>query len=450
MFYPFLVIHFLRMAGFIVSGWFENKFIPSYLFFRDGLAENRYKKEKEKAKAGLVKAREVPEEFEDDSDSVLFITHGRGGEVEQNVEYMAERLESEGIRVFVMHYTPLKKSMILSRAAVLGEDIMNFRFPAKYAELVATLGKLQIKRIYLHHTQFLPYYFLQEVPSFAKLLGVPFDYFVYDFISICPRINLIDGSEKYCGEPQVKTCNSCISKNGSFTPSPKDVGEWRKAYSRLLKSAEKIYAPSHDAAKRISNYFPRINIKIRPHPENPPKITPQKIKRREGEHLRVGIIGNISEYKGSDILLACVKDAVERELPLEFRIIGNTTHDEEIEQYENVTEITGSYDDKLLARHFREQLCHVAFFPSVYPETYSFFLTRAIMGCMFPVAFDMGELAERIKNIGWGKTLSPELIDSPEKINDALLEMDITLRPDEIEEKIFTKYGNIKTDYLEG
>ena len=41
----------------------------------------------------------------------------------------------------------------------------------------------------------------------VRSLEAPYDVYVHDYAWICPRVTLIDGSGRYCGEPAVSVCH---------------------------------------------------------------------------------------------------------------------------------------------------------------------------------------------------------------------------------------------------
>jgi len=431
-----------------IKKWLTYKLAPSYLRMRDNWQASKYEKEKSKAADSLPDAIELPDVFEEGkyTSTRLFWTHGRGGGVDQHVEDICSLLEKEGVRCIIIHYEPFQRFCYLSRYNVQHPQKVMFRFPNRFRELLSTLKSLETSFLHIHNTRYLPYYFIKDLPNFAKSLGVPFDYFLHDFLPVCPLIYMVNHTDRYCGEPRPKDCNACIRKNGMLTAAPLDIVEWRREHGKIFKAAEGVYAPSEDTSDRIRNYYTRQKVGVRPHPEILPAIMPQRIRRREGELLRIAIVGAINQHKGADIILACVRDAWERELPIDFRIIGYTIHDEELGRYENVT-VTGPYQDKELPRIFREHICHIAFFPWVYPETYSRSFTRAVLAGMYPVAFDLGSMAERIENIGWGEILPFPMIDDPSAINNQLLEIKMPDKPEKADKLLYTRYDNILADY---
>jgi glycosyltransferase involved in cell wall biosynthesis len=65
--------------------------------------------------------------------------------------------------------------------------------------------------------------------------------------------------------------------------------------------------------------------------------------------------------------------------------------------------------------------CHLSFFPSVWPETYCYTLSQAFFAGLYPVAFDLGALAHRIRAAGWGRVIPFALSTDPAKVVEALL-----------------------------
>jgi hypothetical protein len=92
-------------------------------------------------------------------------------------------------------------------------------------------------------------------------------------------------------------------------------------------------------------------------------------------------------------------------------------------------ETTGAYLERDLPTILARSQCHLAFFPSVCPETYSFTLSQAFYAGLYPVAFDIGAVARRIRASGWGHVLPAEMMWLPGSVNDALLAVAVTDPP---------------------
>lgn len=88
--------------------------------------------------------------------------------------------------------------------------------------------------------------------------------------------------------------------------------------------------------------------------------------------------------------------------------------------------ITGAYasDDEAIAflQDFQPDL---VFISSIWPETYCYTLSIPIaLGQPFMV-FDIGAQAERAATVPWSVRLDPVLINAPNRLSDALLELDV-------------------------
>src|SRR5205085_4432934 len=85
--------------------------------------------------------------------------------------------------------------------------------------------------------------------------------------------------------------------------------------------------------------------------------------------------------------------------------------------------ITGAYtpedEDALIAEHAP----HVVFFPSIWPETWSFVLTAALRRGLPVVAFDTGAPAERLRELGRGHLLPLEMAQRPGALLDVFMKL---------------------------
>jgi O-antigen biosynthesis protein len=75
-------------------------------------------------------------------------------------------------------------------------------------------------------------------------------------------------------------------------------------------------------------------------------------------------------------------------------------------------------------RLLAERRCHIAFLPSPWPETYSYTLSEVWAAGLYPVVFDLGAMAHRIRRRNWGHLIPIDLASSYAAINDILLSLD--------------------------
>jgi glycosyltransferase involved in cell wall biosynthesis len=114
-----------------------------------------------------------------------------------------------------------------------------------------------------------------------------------------------------------------------------------------------------------------------------------------------------------------VQNAAKRDLPLRFVVIGYTRDDEPLLKYGNVR-ITGEYQPADLPGLIDSIGATIALFLSPWPETYSYTLSEAWANGLYPIALDIGAIAERIRHMNCGRLLP---LETPAGvINDILLE----------------------------
>ncbi|MEI8395492.1 MAG: FkbM family methyltransferase [Rhodospirillaceae bacterium] len=378
--------------------------------------------------------------------SMLLITHRLGGGTERHVLELSARLEAEGVAAFVLRAQSQKPGFARLTHPGLGPiPNLTLDLDQDMDGAIATLEKIGISHIHVHHLIDFGLRPVTRITEIASRLGIPYDVTVHDYLPICPRVNLIDGSGRYCGEPPIESCELCIRTNSSpFGRVP--LAHWRAGYAELLTRARRVFVPDSDVASRLGRYFPEIPFTVRAHFETRPAGRGGGAAPRSDSTLRVAVIGAIGPHKGSDILLGCARDAEARGLPLKFTIFGYSDKDDLLKLHSNIT-ITGPYADPDIHEILRGSPCHVCLLPSVWPETYSYTLSIALDAGLFPVAFDLGALAERIRKSGRGELLPITWMTDPAKINDRLLELDIPPVPEFPDLHSDIAYPNFMSDY---
>ncbi len=375
----------------------------------------------------------------------LFVSHGLGGGTEEHIQHLGTRLEAEGKRVLVMrHLTPSRIYIEPLRSNALR---LTFDMHKESDALVALLKEARTTHIHVHHTLHFPKTILTWIPTLAARLGVVYDFSFHDYFPICPRFTLYDDdTQSYCGEPAPTQCRLCIRAYDSPLGNKVDVVAWRKEYGDFLRAARQIYTPNADTAKRISGYFPDHEILVRPHEEKPFVFTPVASTRAAGEKLQVVLIGAIAPHKGAHVLDECARDALARNLPIHFTVIGFTAMDHVLALHKNVT-LVGKYHEEDLPRLLKAQPYHLAFFPAVIPETHSFTLSHAMRFGLHPVAFDIGAIAQRIRATGFGTILPFGDHKHPSLVNDALLSLAPSTPDGAVLASHFAQYPSVMKNY---
>jgi GT2 family glycosyltransferase len=348
-------------------------------------------------------------------DFVLLVSLALTGGVERFVEGRCRSLEAQGLIPLVLKSAEAGNSQrcALSTDAI---EVPNLRYdiPSDLKDLSALLGSLPIASIEIQHFLHLN----ADVVDAVRALAVPYDVYVHDYSWICPRITLIDGRGRYCGEPAVAVCETCVSHHGSMLGEEISVAALRARSNAWLCGARTVIAPSMDTAARLQRHFKQLKVRVLPHAA--PTPTPPRPHRPAGTALRIALIGAIGEHKGYNVLLECARDAQTRGLNVEYVVIGYTENDAPLLEIGNVF-ITGRYGEGELPHLLRREQPDMAWLPSVWPETWCYALDHALDAGLSVAAFDLGAIAERLRATGRGELMPLGL--AANLINDRLLPM---------------------------
>ena len=232
----------------------------------------------------------------------LLINHHCGGGTEQHVRDLSTGLSSEGVRVVVVR--PSRRGYLLweerdecSPGAWCRESTVE---PGSMKRLLESLEPVHA---HVHHVMGVPI----ELVDLLAEQGVPFDWTIHDFFTICPRVNLINGEHTYCGEPDEAGCNQCLARLGDDQGRPvaTSIKSWRDGFARRLGRARRVFVASADSRDRLQRYLPELRVLLRPHPESLPNLESLAAPLVPDEPVRVAVVGTITAVKGAEKLLAC-------------------------------------------------------------------------------------------------------------------------------------------------
>lgn len=345
--------------------------------------------------------------------AAILVTHAGGGGVDRVVAERCAVLAAAGLRPIVLR--PAASG--LRNACHVGGDAypnLAYAVPQDLRELARLLRPDRPRHLELHHLLGHDH----AVVELARLLRLPMDVHVHDYASFCPRIALVSVGRRYCGEPDVAGCKACVADLGSNLHEDIPVAALLARSTLDMASARQVIVPTLDAAARIRRHFPGTKPVVQPW-ENDAALAPLA-PMRSGAPRRVCVVGAIGVEKGYEVLLACARDARARSLSLEFVVVGYTVDDTRLMDAGPVF-VTGEYAEADAAALIRAQMAHLAFIPSVWPETWCFALSRAWEAGLAVVAFNLGAQAERIGATGRGWLLPLGL--QARAVNDALLSL---------------------------
>lgn len=366
------------------------------------------------------------------NNNILMVHHTAGGGVLQHIRGLLHMLREESVGTFQLTPEP-DGALRISHPGIPHTPSARFSMEYERQAFYEAILNLGINHIHIHHTLGFPNRFVDFIQVLSQEMQVRYDLTIHDYYTICPCVNLLCGRDVYTGDPDVIECERCMTKN-TLHADGLTAWEWRLRNSNLLRGARSVYVPDQDVLIRMKRYFPDATYVLRPHPEyfdNGANLSSQPPK--QGEIMRVGLIGDLSKAKGANVVAALVKDAEARQLPIKYILIGKTDHPELVKESEHFM-MTGHYRETDLEYLIKLHQPHYIFYPSVWPETYSYTLSISWRYGIHPVAFDLGAPAMRIRNAGVnaGTVIPLDFINRIEELSERLLNIRLpkeTLRP---------------------
>ncbi len=324
---------------------------------------------------------------------ILVISHDLGGGVLRHVYEVARHFS--GKAEFLLLRAAVSHQIELSWCREHEGMRLFFHRNRDWNELCSFINAAGVVRAHFHHWLGLP----DDIWQLPKRCNVPYDITIHDYHPVCPRINLVDQSGHYCGEPDDHGCDNCL---GQIPRIAEGIVPWRAKWYQRLADAARVLTPSHDVAERLRRYFPDRSYTVAPHPDivsSQPISLPITSNYSNNRPFTVLAIGALSQIKGGAILEACALDAAKRGLPLRFVLIGYAWRP--LTAPENFLSITGEYEDEDLPQLIESANSDIAWFPALWPETYCYTLSAALKAARPIIVTDLGALPERIAGREW-------------------------------------------------
>lgn len=391
-------------------------------------------------RGGSALSSVIPSRRKGDGKCVVMALHNLGGGVERHCTDMERLLEDQGVQVW--------------RLTGLGDGIwrlghragaVEHTYRGAEEEMLAALAGLHPDLIHVHHL----IGFGGRLREWLQRLGIPYDVTIHDYAFHCPRVNMLDGKNRFCGDNRSDgDCERCLKREGAHPhlqthyDRAGGIAEWRAEQALSLAGARRVYAPDPDVIGRFGQQFPGIEPVLRPHPE--PHFSIPVPPPARGGCVRVAVIGSIGPHKGFERLLACARAARRDRLKLTFVVIGDVSDPRRLAGLDTI-EVTGRYKDRDLPNLIERAGCHAALFLSQWPETYMYTLTSALRAGLYPIVFDLGAPARRVRELGWGEVLPRDV--SVEDVNHRLMELALNHPFPDSAKAVGHDYGSILETY---
>lgn len=274
---------------------------------------------------------------------VLYVCHNHpvnrpgGAEAYAAELYEAVREAGEFETLFVAKAGPPVSTMDArhagTRFALLGEDPQVYFMYTDRGEIDMILGTAHEKRIYtedwrtfleihqpdivhFQHTLFLGYDMVRETRN--VLPDVPIIYTLHEFLPICHHSGQMvkKVSLDLCDRASPRRCHEC------FPHISEDMFFLRERYIKsALESVDLFIAPSHQLRERYIDWgLPEEKILFEDYGRL--AVEPFADPPDAGRRRRIGYFGQITQYKGVDVLLEAMKILQAEDFNVELWLCG--------------------------------------------------------------------------------------------------------------------------------
>jgi GT2 family glycosyltransferase/glycosyltransferase involved in cell wall biosynthesis len=336
------------------------------------------------------------------TEPVLVIDHGLGGGAGDYCTELVQKRLQAGQVVFLLTYSGPLQAIKLQ---VLYKEYETFFKVSNIEEFLILRDFLKFGEILYNNLVGYsdPVDVLKVILQIKNYSGAKLVAFVHDYYLICPSYTLIDNHGNYCDLPPLEICKNCLPKNSFRTPhDQQDILVWREAWTQFLDGADEVVCFSKNSQDLIKRAYAINDDKITVIPHNLLYTFKTRPNVNFKEPLCIGVVGTLNYHKGQAMVLELAKILAAKYPDIRIVIIGTTTVPI---SSSNIT-ITGRYEKSDLPGLIEKYKINLCFFPSIWPETFSY-VTSELMDLEMPIcSFNLGAPAERIGQYKLGHLIS--------------------------------------------
>ncbi len=341
-------------------------------------------------------------------ETYIYFSHNNGGGAQDYIKQKKDEIKAQGKR-FTCIYYDRESSLYWLEIAYDDYNKVIKNIERKYIECF--LEEFKYDEIVISEILTFPQFeeWLNKVLMLKKRKHFKLRMLIHDFFPICPSYTLLDDCGDFCEIKDIDGCKKCAEKNQLVRMYTNDIENWRRLWKQFLDSCEVIECFSQDSINYMCKVYPQNNYILRPHKvERLRKVEKAPIN----EEIRVAIIGAINHAKGLDIIEKMADYSADNNLPIKYYIVGYCSRDI---SRENII-ITGKYNSEELPDIMENYKINMIMIPSIWPETFSYTTTEAMMMGLPLMVFNIGAPAERVEKYDAGYIVSR--IDAVEAVNE--------------------------------
>jgi len=344
---------------------------------------------------------------------VLYVLSTRTGGTPQTNQDLMNALDDR-IETFVLRCNSNVIEFIFYKNGYYHElEIYKLKFPIKafphrsheYDEVVTQwLIKYSIELVHIRH---IAWHSLGLV-DIIKTIGLKIVFSFHDFYAVCPTVNLIDGSGKYCFGKCTNISSDCgiVLWNDVSVPLRNDaIYLWQDSFNSVLRKCDYFITTSGSVKQMVLQTYDslhKIPFTVIPHGRDFKVLCNYSDGIQSNTVLRILFPGNISVNKGGEIILELAK--LSKQINLEVHIAGNVSGSNNLRsELQKFAVMHGTYERDKFHELVNQVKPHLGGVFSICPETFCHTLSE-LWSCGIPViGFDIGAVGDRIResNAGW-------------------------------------------------
>ena len=301
-------------------------------------------------------------------------------------QYIAENFQGKGIFLLEQHQKNGIDQLVLKDR----QTNRTYQFDKTKPALTNLTKHLGITSIFINH---LIDFDLPFILNWVENSKLQYEYFMHDYLCLCSN-HLLTCFGKFCSTNTTNPFCRIYFRNARL-PSV-SVEQYRAVFGRFLSRAEHIYSPSTYTAKIVKQFFPDLNIEIKPHRLTLPLKKTFEPKFATRDKLRIIFLGGISPTKGEIQMVAANEFIHSTGLTIELIVLG------ECRNYAGI-KIHGKYDNNRVSELLAQYETAIVATMSTLHETYCYTASEAILSGYPVLAMNVGAHADRIAShdCGW-------------------------------------------------
>ncbi|MDR0675928.1 MAG: glycosyltransferase [Elusimicrobiota bacterium] len=217
----------------------------------------------------------------------------------------------------------------------------------------------------------------------------------HDFQAVCPSFNLLNDHIVYCNVPDIKVCLKCflkikLSDNKFLLSGADDIVLWRKTWNDFFcNSVDEVMFFSNSTKDIFCQTYPVLKNKfvVMPHFVN--KL--RRVEIKPHSTINIGVLGEINLIQKGKAIIEKMISLSSNNKNIKFVIVGTFN----TKKSHNLS-VTGRYKIKDLPNIVEKEKIDILFIPSIWPETFSYTTSEAIMMNIPVACFNLGAQAERV------------------------------------------------------